>query len=109
MPDQYFNTASFSFVWDSEKNVANIEKHGINFETAALVFDDDLRLEFPDPDSPADEERYDTIGLVHDVLFVVYCDRDNKRTGDVDIRMISARRATKYEIEAYNNNVSGRR
>ncbi|MBR5968802.1 MAG: BrnT family toxin [Lachnospiraceae bacterium] len=52
---------------------------------------------------------YDTIGLVHDVLFVVYCDRDNKRTGDVDIRMISARRATKYEIEAYNNNVSGRR
>lgn len=109
MPDHYYSTNSFSFVWDSEKNEKNIKKHGIDFETAALVFNDDLRLEFPDPDSPANEERYDTIGLVHNVLFVVYCDRENKRTGTEDIRMISARPANKHEIEAYNNNISGRR
>lgn len=109
MPDQYYSIGDLSFVWDSNKNTGNITKHGIDFETAALVFTDDLRLEFPDPDSPADEERYDTIGLVHNVLFVVYCDRENKKTGGVDVRIISARPATKHEIEAYNNNISGRR
>lgn len=109
MPDYYFSIGDVSFVWDSDKNARNIEKHGISFETAALVFTDDLRLEFLDPDSPPGEERYDTIGLVHDILFVVYCDRENKRTGETDIRMISARPATKHEIEAYNNNISGRR
>ncbi len=108
MSDQYYVYEPFSFVWDEAKNQANIKKHGIDFKTAALVFHDDLRLEFPDPDHSEDEDRYRTIGLVHDVLAVVYCDRLNRNTGNTDIRIISARLATRLERNAYNNNVIGR-
>ncbi len=108
MPDSYYSYEPFTFVWDEDKNQSNIKKHGIDFKTAVLVFNDDLRLEYPDPDHSEDEARYRTIGLVHDVLTVVYCDRENADTGNVDIRIISARLATRLERNAYNNNVIGR-
>lgn len=108
MPDTYYSIDDLTFVWDEDKNQKNISKHGINFKQAALVFNDDLRLEFEDVTHNADEERYDVIGLVEDVLFVVYCDRDNLKTGNTDIRLISARLADSYEIAAYNNNIHGR-
>ncbi len=106
MPDQHFEYGDISFVWDEEKNRINIQKHGISFETAALVFNDDMRLEFVDSQH-GDEVRYNTIGLVHKVLFVVYVERQNKEDGE-DIRLISARIATKIETQMYNNIVSGR-
>ncbi|MBO6299175.1 MAG: BrnT family toxin [Lachnospiraceae bacterium] len=65
-----------------------------------------MRLEFED-DRHGDEIRYNTIGLVQDILFVVYVDRQNNEDGE-DIRLISARRATKKEADAYNNIVYGR-
>ncbi len=108
MPDCYLKYGEFSFVWDEDKNRKNIRKHGISFSIAARVFDDELRLEYPDPEHSQDEERYLTIGLVHDVLTVVYCDRENKLTRGTDIRIISARLATKLERNAYNNSIIGR-
>ena len=42
------------------------------------------------------------------MLAVVYCDRENSITGETDIRIISARLATKLERNAYNNNIIGR-
>lgn len=108
MPDNHMKYGELSFVWDEDKNRKNIKKHGISFDIAALVFDDDLRLEYPDPEHSQDEERYLTIGLVHDVLTVVYCDRENVFTGNSDIRIISARLATKLERNAYNNSIIGR-
>jgi len=93
---------------DEDKNRINIRKHGVDFKTAALVFHDDLRLEYLDPEHSEGEARYRTIGLVHDVLTVVYCDRENSITGNTDIRIISARLATKVERNAYNNNMIGR-
>ena len=108
MPDVFYDSNSFSFVWDSDKNEANFKKHGITFQTAAMVFDDELRLELPDPGHSGDEERYITIGLVHKVLTVVYCDRENKLTGHTDIRIISARVATKTEQMMDNNDLRGR-
>ena len=73
-----------------------------------MVFHDDLRLEYPDPDHSEEATRYRTIGLVYDVLTVVYCDRENSITGETDIRIISARLATRLERNAYNNNIIGR-
>ena len=108
MPDYYYEANAFTFVWDEDKNLKNIQKHGIPFTVAARVFDDDLRLEFPDPGHSQEEDRWTTIGLVHDVLTVVYCDRLNRMTGNTDIRIISARLATRAEQLAYNNNVLGR-
>lgn len=106
MPDQYYEYGDITFVWDEEKNKTNIRKYGISFETAALVFNDEMRLEFED-NTHGDEVRYNTIGLVQEVLFVVYVDRQDRGDGE-DIRLISARLATKAEVQMYNNIVSGR-
>ena len=108
MPDYLYFHEPFTFIWDEDKNRINIKKHGVDFRTAVLVFNDDLRLEYPDPEHSEDEARYRTIGLVHDVLTVIYCDRENRITGNTDIRIISARLATRLERNAYNNNIIGR-
>ena len=108
LPNRYYSYSEFTFVWDEDKNAKNIKKHGISFAIAARVFEDELRLEYPDPEHSQDEERWRTIGLVHDVLTVVYCDRENRETGNTDIRIISARLATNLERNAYNNNIIGR-
>ena len=108
MPNAYYYLEPFSFVWDEDKNRSNFRKHGIYFKTAARVFLDNLRLEYPDVEHSDEEERYRTIGLVHDVLVVVYCDREDEVTGRSDIRIISARLATSQERHIYNNNIIGR-
>lgn len=83
------------FEWDDTKENINIQKHGINFTIAAKVFLDPNRLERYDEKHSRYEDRYNTIGLVDDILFVVYTERTN------NIRIISARIATKEEKEAY--------
>jgi uncharacterized protein len=86
-----------SFEWDAGKAESNYRKHGIAFETATKIFDDPFAVEMIDPLS-ADhgEERFLIIGRVEGLLLsVVYTER-----GD-DIRIISARRATKSEHDDY--------
>ena len=86
------------FEWDDEKERLNIEKHGIDFSTAALVFGDENRIEKYDTLHSADEDRYITIGQINGiagVVMVVYTEREPA------IRIISARLATKREREAY--------
>lgn len=88
------------FEWDDEKEMLNIQKHGLDFSTAALVFGDDNRIEKYDDLHSDTEDRYITIGLIKGiavVVMVVYTER-NKST-----RIISARLATKREQEAYYN------
>ena len=88
------------FVWDDEKDKKNRKKHGISFESAAYVFADPYRIEYPDEAHSDDEMRYDVIGLVDKVLFVVYTEREDAT------RIISARKATAKERSAYNGNRS---
>ena len=62
------------------KNQLNRKKHGIDFETAMLVFNDLQRIKIYDEEHSITEDRYNTIGLVEDVLLVVYTERkDNIR------------------------------
>ena len=83
------------FEWDEEKNAANIKKHGIDFEDAIRVFEDDDRIEIYNAAHSGEEDRYNTIGMVNDVLFVVYTERREA------IRIISARPATRGERSIY--------
>jgi hypothetical protein len=84
------------FEWDVEKNNLNKEKHDISFETAAYVFDDPNYIEMYDFEhSTLDEDRYIAIGMVGNILFVVFTER-----GDA-IRLISARPATEAERRLY--------
>ncbi len=83
------------FEWDEDKNRLNREKHGISFEVAAKVFDDDNYIEMYDFEHSTDEDRYIAIGRVRDILFVVFTERRER------IRLISARIATLSERRLY--------
>ena len=76
--------------WDEEKNVANVQKHGVTFEEAATVFGDPLSDTYDDPDHSADENRFITIGDSGQgrLLFVAHTDREDH------VRIISARTNT---------------
>lgn len=88
-----------SFEWDDNKNNINKIKHGISFEEAKSVFNDDRALVMPDPDHSDEEERFVILGLSEELnlLVVCHCYRDE----DSVIRIISARKATKTEIKFY--------
>ncbi len=90
-----FDLSKASFEWDEEKDRINFEKHGIHFKTAAKVFLDPNKLIREDSEHP-EEMRYDILGRVGKILFVV-CSFRLYNT----IRMISARLATKPEKERY--------
>ncbi len=82
------------FEWDDQKAQGNLQKHHIDFRDAAHVFFDANRID--DEDYRAEEERYRTIGMVNGrLLFVVYTWREDR------VRIISARKATKYERQKY--------
>ena len=89
-----------TFEWDEEKERCNIQNHdGISFSYAARVFWDSKRIEKIYEAHSDNEERYNVIGCVERVLFVVYTER-----GDNNIRIISARRATPKEEKEYYEN-----
>ena len=81
--------------WDDTKNQTNILKHGISFETAALVFADEERIEYYDRLHSVNEDRYVVIGCVQGILYVVYTMRGEAA------RLISARLATPTERRIY--------
>ena len=81
--------------WDDNKNLTNIKKHGISFETAALVFADEERIEYYDKLHSQDEDRYVVLGCVQGILYVVYTMRDDAA------RIISARMANATERRIY--------
>lgn len=89
------------WTWDPDKDRRNRRIHGISFDTAQLVFDDPLAISRPD--RHATEERWQTVGLIgHVIVLVVHTwpERDPDTGEDVG-RIISARKATRHEREAY--------
>jgi uncharacterized protein len=72
----------------------------LSFETAVLVFDDPLALSRPDPS--ADEERWQTVGMIGTaIVLVVHTWPEPAPEGDEWGRIISARKATAHERKAY--------
>lgn len=86
--------------WGPAKNRRNLAKHGVSFELAGGVFEDPLQLTRRDPHEH--EERWQTLGLVNGliVIIVAHTVREGK-DGEEEIRIISARKATPAEREAY--------
>ena len=87
--------------WDEKKNHINILKHGISFEHAARVFTDPSRKENYDAKhSDSGEDRTVAVGIAKDrLLFVSFTEPDPET-----IRIISARKANKYERRYYYGN-----
>ena len=62
------------FIWDDNKNQANLKKHGVDFNDAVRAWYDPDRLDFFDEKHSSDEDT---------------------------VRIISARNALKHEQEMY--------
>ena len=87
------------FVWDSRKDDANEAKHGIHFRQAASAFSDIWGIIEEDRRHSDTEERFTLIGLDGSgrCLRVSFCYRGGGKT----IRLISARLASRVELERY--------
>lgn len=64
-----------NFTRHEEKDRINRQKHGISFETASYVFRDEYYIEMYDFEHSMEEDRYIAIGMVGDLLFVVFTER----------------------------------
>ncbi|TDY03025.1 BrnT family toxin [Thiohalophilus thiocyanatoxydans] len=87
-------------IWDPAKAEANLKKHGVRFSDAEAVLFDPLALSMEDEDAGG-EDRYIAMGqdAVGRVLVIVYSYRGET------IRLISARPATRREIEVYEKGI----
>ncbi|MFX1476114.1 MAG: BrnT family toxin [Promethearchaeota archaeon] len=85
-----------NYQWDPKKAASNLQKHGIDLADAVGVFEDEWALTIKEQ-YVAGEQRLVTMGMdfLGRVLVVVYRYRND------DIRLISARSATKREKRAY--------
>jgi hypothetical protein len=87
------------FEWDKKKEKANIKKHGVSFEEARTAFYDERAIQFFDPDHSDEEDRFILLGTSYKLNTLVVC--HCFRVDEMIIRIISARKADKDEIEAY--------
>ena len=91
------------FEWDESKNKSNRSKHGVWFEEAQSVFDDSASRVFLDSEHSGEEDRFLIVGMSSAVrlLVIVHC----YRKSDSVIRIISARKATKKEVNFYEERI----
>lgn len=83
------------YEWDENKNKANIEKHGFDFNDACLLFartylvSEDLRADYG-------EKRFIAVGTIKNrVVVLVFAVRGNKK------RIISMRKANERETKKF--------
>jgi uncharacterized DUF497 family protein len=88
------------FEWDENKNRSNYRKHGVFFETATLVFDDPDFVMMRDRIVDG-EERWQTIGLVEDVLLLLVAHTLGGEGDEEIARIIAAREVTAHERRRY--------
>jgi len=82
------------YEYDNNKSLSNKQKHGIDFEEAKLLWNDDRMVEILT--SYEDEERFINIGKIGAKFYTVVTTIHKE-----NIRIISARRARRREIEIY--------
>lgn len=83
------------FEWDENKRLTSIRKHGIDFVDVPEVFDGET-VTVKDDRFAYGEQRFVTLGLLKgQVVAVVHTEHADH------IRIISARKATKYEERSY--------
>jgi len=89
------------FEWNKKKNQLNKKKHGLSFEIASFAFQDSFLLSVPDNRHSYHEERWQSLGLIHEILIYVAHTVEEDENGEEIIRIISARAATSAETKRY--------
>ena len=87
------------FSWDARRAKQNSKKHKVSFEEASTVFFDERAIEFFDPDHSKNEDRFLMLGLSWRLRVLVVSYSFRKKGSE--IRIISARKATKKEERVF--------
>ncbi len=89
-----------NFEWDEDKNLQNIDKHGVSFEQAVRIFEG-FTVDQIDDRFAYSEIREHSIGMANHalILAVVHTDRQGV------CRIISARPALKWERRYYESEI----
>jgi uncharacterized DUF497 family protein len=90
------HNAAVEIEFDPAKARANLRKHRVSFTDAEQALRDPLAVSIEDPDAEG-EQRFVTLGMdtLGRVLVVVHTTRQDR------VRLISARKASKGEVEQY--------
>jgi uncharacterized DUF497 family protein len=89
-----------NYEWHEAKRLSNIQKHGIDFIDIPELFSFDVLI-IEDIRFDNNERRFIATGLVNgQVIVVAYAERGE------NIRIITARKATKYEQINYFQQIS---
>jgi uncharacterized protein len=92
----------YHFQWDPAKALYNARKHDVTFDQAATVFLDASALTVYDEAHSEKEDRWFTLGCdTNDRLLAVAHTYEMVGPGNVHLRIISARKATKRERRYY--------
>ncbi|MBX3291061.1 MAG: BrnT family toxin [Acidobacteria bacterium] len=88
------------FVWDENKRLANIRRHGLDFIEIPSLFESYV-FTIEDDRFDYGETRYFSLGLLSGRVIAVSYTESNE-----EIRIISARRANKNEQKKYYNEIA---
>jgi uncharacterized DUF497 family protein len=83
-----------AFEYDTHKSSSNREKHGIDFDLAQALWDDEDRIEIPA--KTQDEPRFLVIGKINEKHWSAVITYRGE-----NVRIISVRRSRDEEIEIY--------
>lgn len=91
----YTYNVSMQFEWDETKRQTNLRKHRLDFTDVEIIFSGPT-FTFEDDRFEYSEDRYITLGLLKgQVIVIAHTERNEV------IRIISMRKATKYEQQLY--------
>jgi uncharacterized DUF497 family protein len=98
----YTMTLLYHFDWDIGKARTNQTKHAVSFRLATTVFRDTLSITIYDDEHSEFEDRWVTMGQAENgqILVVVHTFSTVNST-EINVRIISARRADKQEVRVY--------
>jgi uncharacterized DUF497 family protein len=92
----------YNFDWNPDKAKKNLRKHKINFDRATSIFRDPNAVSIADEEHSKDEDRWITMGIDSNGVLLIVC--HTFVVTDIttcEIRIISARKADKSEIQQY--------
>ncbi|HEX4139859.1 MAG TPA: BrnT family toxin [Candidatus Methylacidiphilales bacterium] len=91
---------ALQFEWDERKARSNLVKHSVSFEEASTAFGDPNSLTIADPVHSEEEDRFILLGQTYRGKLVVVIHTERGK----NIRIISARLATRRERQTYEAN-----
>jgi uncharacterized DUF497 family protein len=92
-----------NFEWGDDKNQINIRNHGLDFADAWQIFDEPMLVEIDNREDYG-EERFIGIGFLKNFIVIIIFTEPKEDT----IRVISLRKALKYEREKFRKAITDR-